>query len=202
MHAFPIRNDADLDRAIALIDDLWDAAPGSTEADLCEVMAQLVEAYEARELSQVLPPPNPRLVIDAKRKELQWSQRELGRRLGWGSGRVSEILSGKRDLTLAMIRDLERVLGIPPGLLVAGHTPRSGEGTWVRLPDDLVQKAQQCDFAGCDGLDTMVAVAVGQLSTIAELTITTAASAVVQPTSSKPTSDGTRLSLVFSREAA
>jgi HTH-type transcriptional regulator/antitoxin HigA len=126
MHAFPIHDNADHARAVDLVDQLWDAPSGSPEADLRDVMAELIERFEAQGLSQLLPPPDPRAVIDARRKELRLSQRELGERLGWkSSGRVSEVLSRKRQLTLEMVRDLERVLGIEPGLLVADRSPTS-----------------------------------------------------------------------------
>lgn len=133
-HAFPIRNDHDLDRAVSLVSALWDAAPGTPEADVLEVMAALINAYERSR--RALPPADPRALIDFKLRELSWTQRELGRRLGWGSGRVSEVLSGKRPLTLSMVRHLAEVLAIPPGALVAdAHGP--DDGRWVRLPPAL-----------------------------------------------------------------
>jgi HTH-type transcriptional regulator/antitoxin HigA len=164
MRAFPIHDDADHARAVDLVDQLWDARSGSPEADLRDVMAELIERFEARGLSQLLPPPDPRAVIDARRRELRLSQRQLGERLGWrSSGRVSEVLSGKRQLTLDMVRDLERVLGIEPGLLVADRSPSADGDVWVRLPAELVTAAQGAAFAGCDGLDAMVREAVAGL---------------------------------------
>lgn len=160
MFAFPIRDDADLSRAINLVDQLWDAPSDSPEADLREVMAELIETYEARELSQILPPPDPSKVIEAKRKRLGISGRELGRRLGWSAGRVSEVVSGKRGLTLSMVRDLERVLGIDPGVLVANRSPSTNGTVWVQLPADLVASAQKAEFGGSDSLETLVRAAV------------------------------------------
>ncbi len=161
MRAFPVRNDSDLVRAIDLVDQLWESPCGSPEADLRDVMAELIEHFESRALSQALPPPNPRSVIEAKRRELGLSQRKLGELLGWkSSGRVSEVLSGKRQLTLEMVRDLERVLGIAPGLLLADRSPQSDGAVWVSLPAHLVAAAQDASFAGFDGLDAMVREAV------------------------------------------
>jgi HTH-type transcriptional regulator/antitoxin HigA len=161
MRAFPIRNDADLFRAIDLVDALWDAPSGSPEADLREVMALVIEHYEAGDLAQVLPPPDPLKVLEAKCKELGLSQRKLGELLGWkSSGRVSEVLSGKRHLTLDMVRDLERVLGISPGLLVADRASTADGEVWVRLPGTLVAAARSANFCGCAGLDALVRGAV------------------------------------------
>jgi HTH-type transcriptional regulator/antitoxin HigA len=118
MRAFPIRNDADLERACALIEDLWEGEyeQDSPEANLLEVMSTLVDLYEAAH--STLPPPNPIELIEFKLRERGWSQRELARQLGCGSGRISEILSRKRQLTLDLVRRISVVLDIPPGLLV------------------------------------------------------------------------------------
>jgi len=57
MAAFPIRNDDDLDRAFARIDELWGAEPGSPEGDELEVLAILIEAYEKEH--HPFPPRDP-----------------------------------------------------------------------------------------------------------------------------------------------
>lgn len=132
MHAFPIRNDADRERAIALIDDLWSAEPGTVEHDTLHVMSELVDAYDARR--STLPAADPVELVAFKLRELGWSQRELGRRLGWGGGRVSEVLGRRRPLTLAMVRDLSRVLDLPAGLLVHERLAADEGGVWMHLP--------------------------------------------------------------------
>lgn len=116
MHAFPVNTEADYQRALDLIGVLWDVDSGTPESDLLQVMAELVERYEKRH--RALPPAPPADVLRLKMAELKWSGRELARRLGWGAGRVSEVLNGRRSLTLQMVRDLARVLRIDPGLLV------------------------------------------------------------------------------------
>lgn len=118
MCAFPIRNNEDLERAIALVTDVWDAPPGSAEADLLEVMSTLIDAYEASH--STLPHGDPVRLIEFKLKEHGWTQRDLARQLDWEIERVSEILNRKSPLTLEVVRQLSRVLQIPPGLLVNG----------------------------------------------------------------------------------
>ena len=127
MRAFPIRNNDDLARAVRLIEELWDAEPNTPEGDLLEVMSTLVDAYEAEH--STLPAANPIELIQFKLRELGWSQRELGRRLGWGTGRVSEVLNERRDLTLAMVQQLSAVLELPPGLLVPHSSPREARAS-------------------------------------------------------------------------
>ncbi len=201
MHAFPILNNADLVRAITLVDELWDAAPATAEADVRDVMAELIDRYEARELADALPPADPSAVIEAKRKELRISQRELGRRLGWGGGRVSEVLSGKRNLTLAMVRDLERVLGLDPGLLVANRAPQADGCSWVSVPADVVRAAQQAGFAGCGGLDALVVRALQDCLMPFEVTVATSTAGLAHTGRPSPV-DQPNLTLAYSRNAA
>lgn len=134
MHPFLIMNDADLERAHDLIEELWDAEPGTPAGHLLAVMSTLVDQYEAER--STLPPGDPIELIAFKLDELGWSQRELARKLGWGSGRVSEILNRKRRLTLAMVQQLSTTLGLPPGVLVPDT---DDEGGWARvvLPPDV-----------------------------------------------------------------
>lgn len=155
--SFPIHDEDDYRRALALIDELWDAAVGSPERDTLDIMATLVEVYE--KASRVLPPPDPRALIAFKLRELGWSQRELARRLGWGAGRVSEVLSGRRALTLRMVQDLSAVLGLPAGQLV--HDSRAGEPeqVWVRIPPALAARVVHAGLEEAD-LDRLVASAI------------------------------------------
>ncbi|MGM0575074.1 MAG: helix-turn-helix domain-containing protein [Myxococcota bacterium] len=138
----PIRNDEDLERAFAQIDELWDSAPGTDAWDELDVLITLVDAYEAEH--HALPPGDPIELIRCKLRELDWSQNELGRRLGWSSGRVSEILSEKRSLTLPMVRQLSSVLAIPPGLLVGAQegVPAMDEG-WFQVSPLVLAKVRE-----------------------------------------------------------
>lgn len=45
--AFQIHNDADYQRALTLLDELWEAEPGSLEERVLDIMATRIAAYEA-----------------------------------------------------------------------------------------------------------------------------------------------------------
>jgi HTH-type transcriptional regulator/antitoxin HigA len=111
----PIRTEADLTAALAKIEALMDAAPGSHDALRLEVLSTLVEAYEAKH--HPISPPAP---IDAIRFRLE--QQGLTTKALEGiigtRARVSEVLNGKRALSLAMIRKLHAKLGIPLASLI------------------------------------------------------------------------------------
>lgn len=138
---FPIRDDADYDRALKLIEELWDAEPGTPEHDVFEIMATLASTYDKARRDKILDPGDPVELIQFKLRELGLSQRELGRRLGWGSGRVSEVLNRKRPLTLRMVQQLSVALDMPPGALV--HDVRSApeQSEWVQVNRDVAERA-------------------------------------------------------------
>ncbi len=94
-----------------------DPQPGSSIAERVELLALLIATYE-RESFERLPTPTPIEAIRFRMEQLGLAQKDLARYVGSAS-RASEILSGKRALTVPMIRALSSGLGIPPSLLIA-----------------------------------------------------------------------------------
>jgi HTH-type transcriptional regulator / antitoxin HigA len=111
----PIRNNDDLTRALLHMDELFGARPGTEEGDLLEVLMVLVHEYESRH--HPIPAPTP---IDALRFRMDQSglqPKDLIPFIG-SKSRVSEVLSGKRKLSLPMIKRLSSGLRIPLESLV------------------------------------------------------------------------------------
>lgn len=117
MQIQPIRTDADHAAALRRIDSLMDAAAGTPEADELDVLATLVEAYEDRNFP--VADPDPLVAIQFRMEQLGLTRRDLEPLLG-SRGRVSEVLNGRRALSLQMIRRLHRELDIPLESLVGG----------------------------------------------------------------------------------
>jgi HTH-type transcriptional regulator/antitoxin HigA len=111
----PIRTDADHEAALERIGHLMDARPGTPEADELDVLATLVEAYENRRFP--IDDPDPLSAIEFRIDQLGLTRKDLEPLLG-SRGRVSEVLNGRRALSLQMIRRLNRELGIPLESLV------------------------------------------------------------------------------------
>jgi HTH-type transcriptional regulator/antitoxin HigA len=114
----PIRNNADLDRALIRLGALEDARPaaGSAEADEADILLVLIETYRAVQLRQ-LASGNVVTAIRLVMAEQRRSQADLAALLG-SSARASEILGGKRRPSLAAIRRLYRAWSIPADLLI------------------------------------------------------------------------------------
>ena len=113
----PIKNDADHARALAQVERLWGAAPGTPEAEHLEVLVTLIDLYEAQH--HVIDPPDPIEAIRFRMEQQDLTRKDLEPLLG-SRARVSEVLSRKRPLTLAMIRRLRDHLGISADVLI-GH---------------------------------------------------------------------------------
>lgn len=63
MEIKPILNDSDHANALAEIEKLMDAAPGSPEFDRMDVLVTLVEAYEAKHFP-IPAPTDPKEVLE------------------------------------------------------------------------------------------------------------------------------------------
>ncbi len=113
---YPIRDSEDHDRALARITELWNAAAGSREEDELNMLVTLVDWYE----SQHFPMGNlsPEATIRVTMENLGLTRKDLEPMIGTRA-RVSEVLSGKRRLTLEMIRRLHEGLGIPLEYLIS-----------------------------------------------------------------------------------
>ena len=112
-----IRNTEEYALAFRRIDELIDAEPGTPEGDDLDLWITLVGLYE--DTNEPIEPPSPVDAIRFRMEQLGLRQTDLAPLLGSRS-RVSEVLSGKRHLTLTMIRSLHHELGIPLASLVAG----------------------------------------------------------------------------------
>jgi HTH-type transcriptional regulator / antitoxin HigA len=111
----PIRSEEDYEAVLAEIDELMDAEPGTSEGDRLDVLVTLVEAYEARHWEIDLPDPVEAIRVRMEDKNLR--QVDLVPMIG-SRGRVSEVLSRKRDLTLPMIRRLAKGLDLGADVLI------------------------------------------------------------------------------------
>ena len=111
----PIKNDRELTRALKRIDDLWGAKPGTPKGDELDVLMLLVEKYEDE--NYAIPASDPIEAIKFLMEQNSLSRKDLEPYIG-ASGRVSEVLSRKRNLTLVMIKKLHKGLNIPYDSLI------------------------------------------------------------------------------------
>ncbi len=92
--------------------------PDSPEGEELELLSLLVEKYEQD--NYPTEAPNPIEAIKFRMEQMNLKQADIAPLFG-GKTRVSEVLHGKRPLTLKMVTLLNRYLGIPLESLVAGN---------------------------------------------------------------------------------
>ncbi|OGA30156.1 MAG: hypothetical protein A3I01_04420 [Betaproteobacteria bacterium RIFCSPLOWO2_02_FULL_65_24] len=95
-------------------------APGTPEADRLELLAKLLADYECERFKAAHA--DAVSAIRCRMQEQGLLQKDLAPLLG-GKNRVSEVLAGKRPLTLAMARRLSESLRIPAEVLLRPHKP-------------------------------------------------------------------------------
>jgi len=115
MRIRPIRTDADHEAALARIEQLMGSKPGTDASDELEILLTLVDAYESKHFP--MDTPDPIAIIKFQMEQQLLTRKDLEPMIG-SRARVSEVLTGKRALTLPMIRRLHTGLGIPVDLLV------------------------------------------------------------------------------------
>jgi HTH-type transcriptional regulator / antitoxin HigA len=92
--------------------------PNSPNGEELELLSLLVEKYEQEH--HRLEAPDPIQAILFRMEQMNLKQKDIAPLFG-GVTRVSEVLNGKRNLTLKMITLLNRYLGIPLESLVSGN---------------------------------------------------------------------------------
>ena len=115
MEIKPIKNEADYQASLKEIEQLFDAVPDTPEGDRLEVLSTLVEAYEEKHYSIPMPDPIEAILYHMESRGL--SRRDLELLIG-SRARVSEVLNRRRPLTMDMIRNLHKGLGIPAEILI------------------------------------------------------------------------------------
>jgi len=97
--------------ALAEIEHLMDAAPGTPAGDRLEVLAALVEHYES--LHEPIDPPDPIEALIYHMESRGLERKDLEPYLG-SCARVAEVLNRKRALSIEMIRKLHAALAFRP----------------------------------------------------------------------------------------
>ena len=111
----PIRSEKDYERALAEVEELWGAKSGTPKGDRLDILATLIEVYEAEHYP--MDPPDPVEAIKFRMEQQGLTRKDLEEILGTRT-RVSEVLNRKRGLSINMIRALHEKLGISAEILI------------------------------------------------------------------------------------
>ena len=111
----PIRSKADYEKALAEVARLWGAKGRTRWGDRLEVLATLIDAYEAEHYP--MDPPDPIEAIKFRMEQQGLTRKDLEPLIGTRT-RVAEVLNRKRNLSIGMIRRLHDRLGISADVLI------------------------------------------------------------------------------------
>ncbi|HEY0072889.1 MAG TPA: transcriptional regulator [Abditibacteriaceae bacterium] len=127
MKAKVIKTPQEHEAALARIEEIFGARPGTPEGDELELLSLLVELYEAEQFPIEWPDAVTALRFRMEQQGLK--QKDLVPFIG-SPAKVSEVLTKQRGFSLAMIKNLVAGLGIPPEVFL--HSPSSSSKTAVR----------------------------------------------------------------------
>src|SRR5713101_5815159 len=111
----PIRTKRDYEAALKEVERLWGAKAGTRDGDRLDVLATLIDAYEAEHYP--MDPPDPIEAIKFRMEQQGFTRKDLEPRIGTRT-RVAEVLNRKRALSITMIRRLHEGLGISAEVLI------------------------------------------------------------------------------------
>jgi len=116
-----IKTEREHEQALERLTDLLDRNPAATtpESDELDLLALVIEHYEREHYP--IDPPDPIEAIKFRMDQMGLTRKDLARYLGSAS-KISEILNGKRPLSLNMIRKLSTSLGISADILIREPT--------------------------------------------------------------------------------
>lgn len=112
-HLLKTKND--YEQALSRIDEIFDAAPCTPDADELELLVALVELYEKEHYP--IETPDPVSAIKFRMEQEGLTNKDMEKYLG-SKSKVSEVFSHKRSLSLTMIRKLVEGLHIPAEILI------------------------------------------------------------------------------------
>jgi HTH-type transcriptional regulator / antitoxin HigA len=116
MEIRPIKTEEDYNTSIRRIEVLWGAKKDTPQGDELDLLVTLVESYEMKHYP--IAPPDPVDAIKFRMEQMDMTKADLVQYIG-SQSRVSEILNGRRKLTLGMIRALYKGLRISAEILLA-----------------------------------------------------------------------------------
>ena len=110
MKAKIIKTEAEYQATLARMEKIFDAKPGTPKGDELELLLLLVETYEDK--TYPIDPPDPIAALRFRMEQDELKPKDLIPYIG-SKSKVSEVLSGRRPLSLTMIRKLVMGLHLP-----------------------------------------------------------------------------------------
>lgn len=141
----PILTEAGYTAALARIDELMDAEPGTPGGEELDALVDLVESYESKHVPMGFP--SPIAALEFRMEQAGLAPRDLVPCLG-SRAKVAEVLSGKRAITMPVARALHRHLGIPAEALLREPTATAEQPLAEHRMEPLTSVDSDCPAGG------------------------------------------------------
>jgi len=113
----PIKTEQDYELALKQMASVFHAKKDTPDGDILEVLALLIADYEARHYP--IRQLSPIEALKAEMEEQGLTQSSLAERFGMSKGTISEIINGKKQMSVRFLKFLHKDLGIPADVLLA-----------------------------------------------------------------------------------
>ncbi len=113
----PIKTEQDYELALKKLETIFHAKPNTPEGDLLEVLSLLVHEYEQKHYK--IESLSPLEALKYEMEEQGLSQTGLAKRVGMSKSTISEIINGKKQMSINFMKFLHNELGIPAHILLA-----------------------------------------------------------------------------------
>ncbi len=112
-----IKTEQDYEKALKQLETIFQAKPSTPEGDLLEVLSLLIHEYEQKHYK--IEPLSPLEALKYEMEEQGLSQTGLAKRMGMSKSTISEIMNGKKQMSINFMKFLHNELGIPAHILLA-----------------------------------------------------------------------------------
>ena len=112
-----IKTEEEYEKALALLESVFDAKPNTTESETLEILSLLIHEYEQKH--HKIEPLSP---IDALKYEMEQqrlTQTGLAKKFGMSKSSISEIINEKKQMSVKLMKYLHHDLGISAKTLLA-----------------------------------------------------------------------------------
>jgi len=113
----PIKSEQEYEFALKQMETVFHAKPNTPQGDTLELLALVIGDYEDKHYK--IEPLTPLEALKCEMEEQGLTQNNLAKRFGMSKSTVSEVLNGKKQMSLRFMKYLHNDLGIPANVLLA-----------------------------------------------------------------------------------
>lgn len=112
-----IKTEEEYEKSLVLLESVFDAKPNTTESETLEILSLLVHEYEQKH--HKIEPLSPIEALKYEMEQQGLTQTGLAKKFGMSKSSISEIINGKKQMSVKLMKYLHHDLGISAKTLLA-----------------------------------------------------------------------------------